>query len=214
MTLHHFCVCQPLPREVQEPAGSSRPLRPLFWFCSGWHLFLAHFTCCTMVNLGDSFKIQPILSSALKTSGAHWKRQTNNENSFEELCCISWKCCPATTCPLDSACFTAPPDAAHAAMPGPPGGVWEGHEQHIRVRLMFAAPLSHILYLTWNSCFYSVFNLTIRSAKYWLPECSDTGRKKHPKLPCHDLRMPSTCGAGKFIDCMIQSASFQWTCVA
>ena len=70
MTLHHFCVCQPLPREVQEPAGSSRPLRPLFWFCSGWHLFLAHFTCCTMVNLGDSFKIQPVLSSAWKTPGA------------------------------------------------------------------------------------------------------------------------------------------------
>ena len=54
------------------------------------------------------------------TRSANWKRQGDNENSFEELCCISWKCCPATTCPLDSACFTAPPDAAHAAMPGPP----------------------------------------------------------------------------------------------
>lgn len=70
-------------------------------------------------------------------------------------------------------------------MPGPPGGVWEGHEQHIRVRLMFAAPLSHILYLTWNSCFHTVFNLTIRSAKYWLPECSDTGRKKIQN--CHAM---------------------------
>ena len=67
-------------------------------------------------------------------------------------------------------------------MPGPPGGVWEGNEQHIWLSLMFAAPLSQTRYLAWNSRFHTVFNLTIRSAKYWLPECSDTGRKKNAKI--------------------------------
>ena len=202
-------------REFAAPPASVLVLQWLTSFSRSFHPF-------TMVNLGESFKIQAVLSSAWKTPGA----QIGNAKETMRIALRSFA--------LFLRILVLQPHVhsiLHVSLHHP-----MQHSQASQNRCCHARPALKFSSMRWTACTTTCEKLRrhCRKRGIWhgirvfiplsiwsfAPPSTNSrnavtqAEKRMPKLPCHDLRMPSTCGAGKFIDCMIQSVSSQWKCVS